>query len=141
MKTVFLHFFSFLSERQWRHRDLTYPAKHLCHIINLSQSLFCCTKDTSSSVMISVFLLYAGRGCTETVLRGTLGCPCQLGDTDAFFMPPVYFCISLKLILKYFSLFLFISLCSRQQMGFCLGTKYTFCQNGSSFIAPWMLEI
>lgn len=29
-------------------------------------------------------------------------------------------------------LILFISLCSHQQMGFCLGTKYTFCQNDSS---------
>lgn len=138
---------SFLSERHWRHRALTYPAKHLCHIINLSQSFFCYTKDTSSSVFMSVsypvFLLYAGRGCTETVLQVNFGMSMPIRQYWCIFHASSLFLYLSEINVK--AVFTLsppdISLCLRQRMGFCLGTKYTFCQNDSCFIVPWKLEI
>ena len=61
-----LAIFSFLSERHWCATEISQThAKHLCHIINLSQGFLCNTKDTSSSVLISVaysvFLLHRQR--------------------------------------------------------------------------------
>lgn len=62
MRTFFLRFSLFFQKNTGATDISLTPAKHLCHIINSSQSSLCYTKDTSSSVLISVsdsvFLLH-----------------------------------------------------------------------------------
>lgn len=113
-----LAIFSFLSERHWCATEISQThTKHLCHIINLSQSFLCNTKDTSSSVLISVaysvFLLHRQRlhrDCSSgelfcvranQVILMRFSCPecfffVQLGKLllKQFFSPSLSFCLS-----------------------------------------------
>lgn len=132
--------FLFPSERCAATEISLIPTKHLCHIINTSQSCLSTRKDSGSSVLIfvfySVFVL-----CRGVVLffffciclfvfffRGALLCSAQLINTGVMFTPSfgLYWfwgsthyrnCSSVPFLL-------FISFSWHQQRGFKLGMIY-----------------
>lgn len=88
MWTVFLCFSLFCQENTGATRISLTPAKHLCHIIKLSQSSLCYSEDNQFIHLdFSLLLCLATQAevALRLLFRATVLHLCQLGDTDVLF--------------------------------------------------------